>query len=249
MSHFCPDPNSICCPDYASVYQPCCFNTSLPILLPTFSERRGRLSAAGSFFRSVFSGSLGNQVNITIDWLDSIGDVTTNQFDMTDVRVTVDGTNENGSTFSQIYTVAQSVFGSPEIWVNGIDAMRTAINNDPLNIVSMPLIDIESGFNKDSGSPFSGTGSPPNTDHPDRLDMLSITSLSGATGPPIDTPSLDVINTSDAITICYIDNAEHTNLITPQNAKLNDANPTSNVFNVSVKEWTGTTWRIYAPTC
>lgn len=240
----CPDPNSLCCPDYAAIYQPCCFDGSLPVTLPSYGEQRARLMAGGTFFRSVFSGGLGNLVTVSIIWLDSLNNVTTDPLVMTNLHLTISGPNEDGSPFTKNYIVPQSAVevtgGSPAltsiVWTSGIPALRTAVNNDSTCILSMPVLDETSGW---------GLGSPILTDS----DHLSISSgsLSGASGPPTDAGILAGINTSEVVTMCYIKHAEHTNLVSPQDAKLNSGS--INVFNVSVKEWTGTAWRVYTPAC
>ena len=244
----CPDPNSLCCPDYAAVYQPCCFDGNDPVVLPSYGEQRARLLIGGTFFRSVFSGELGNLVTVSIVWLDDLpgtdGNITIDPLIMKSVRLTVAGPNEDGSPFIRDYEVEQSAIeveeGSPLTtvlqWTSDITGLRNAINNDPDCILSMPELDNTSGW---------GLGSPILTDS-DHFSIANGT-LSGASGPPTDAGTLATINTSEVITMCYINHAEHTNLVSPQAAKLN--NGSIDVFNVSVKEWTGTIWRVYSPTC
>jgi len=196
--------------------------------LPTaVSETRGKLTAGGTFFRSIEFGSHVDNINITATYQvggagspDSWRDYNTGSpaFDVFTDIVGVKVVITDGIT-TEPYYISQEAFGeSPEAgWsANGIDELRTKVGGSAL--ITMPALDNNGGWDK-------------NTDEDNHLEAFS-GSLNGGTGAPV--TGLGSIRTGPFYTLYHIQDSE-------------DDNGDTYTANV-VRYWNGASWNAFSST-
>jgi hypothetical protein len=197
--------------------------------LPTApAETRGKLTAGGTFFRSIEFGSHVDNINISAtyqvggagspdSWRDyNTGSPTFDAFtDIVGLRVVI----TDGSTTENYYILQEALGESPDAgWsVNGITELRSKISASS-TLVTMPDLDNNGGWDK-------------STDEETILGAFS-GSLSGGTGAPV--TGLGSIRTGPFYTLYHIQDSE-------------DIDGNTYTANV-VRFWNGASWNSFSST-
>lgn len=208
-----------CSPTYQ--YRPNFIPSNTPCSAPSFTEKRSRLFAAGTFFRSKLiiggreiQGLLCNDIAIKI---------TKDLTSPSNNRRLVLEVYYKG-VLVETYETFQDESGSPRCGNGlGISNLRSQVNSTS-NYISMPSrgTDVED--------------LPPDDTDAACLSELTLTYLSGATGAPLDPAFVNTIRTGPERTVYIISTKED-----------NNGNPINPPPDEKIKQWNGYEWIPYIP--
>jgi len=165
--------------------------------LQVFSERKSRLEAGGTLFRSVEVGTPTNNISISCEWQTALGEQTSIPDDVTQVEVVItDGTTIETYNTPQSYT-------DPNWVVSAIPDLRNQINTtNPSSLIRMPEFDTDERFVE----PVDIV----DTVDADHLAEFTAPNLSGGNGAP-DVAGLVGLRTGPSFSLVLIDSSEINN--------------------------------------
>jgi len=235
----------VCVPQHVVCgwYTPDFDASSDPCTLQSFDERRARLGAGGTFFRSKNAGPRNNNIKIESTWLTNtldgnfqpIGTLvgTSDPLLFNSVRLKV----YNGTELVEEWFATQSQTdpgdpgGEPPVdptWISGVPSLQSRINADTNSIIEMNIKDVQ----------FPWPMFDENDDEivPTFMGMFPITRMSGATGGPTNPKThRPKIRTGPAQSIILIANSE-----------IGQANGSMRIVNKPVY-WNGACWLAFDP--